>query len=338
MKIVSHDQRTSAWLEWRKGGVTASEAAVIMGISPYMTEWRLYAEKCGLALPEDLSRNPYVRHGIEYEDVARRAFEARHPGEIAIPLCGESIEHPFMRASFDGVISKRRPAELKCPCRSVFEKIKSEQRNSEGYQLYWAQVQHQMAVSGASEGYLFFWYFDEEPVEFLIQRDDEFIRELTEKARVFARRVVTRTPPERDPKRDVMIPKGAKAKSWINASEQVKTYAAQIDELEEQLTKLKDAKKKAETGIKALMGDFYTAEYDGVRVARFFRAGKVNYEALLRKHFPEGLDLIDAYRNESIEQFRITVTDKELPDWNADEDFDREIERIKSERAASLYW
>ena len=90
MKIVAFDQRTDEWLAWRKLGVTASEAAIIMNESPYMTPWRLWAEKVGLAEPDDLSKNPFVQYGIEHEDVARREFEDRHPGEVALPICAES--------------------------------------------------------------------------------------------------------------------------------------------------------------------------------------------------------------------------------------------------------
>jgi len=339
MNIVHLDQRTQAWLEWRKNGVTASEAAVILGLSPYKTLWRLWAEKCGIAKPEDLSRNPYVRHGIEYEDVARREFERRHPGELALPLCGESKKHPVMRASFDGIISARRPVEIKCPCRSVFEKVKRERENSEGYKLYLPQVQHQMCVSGATEGYLFFWHHDEEPVEFLIKRDDALIDELIMKSNEFAKMVKTRKAPEKDPQRDVWVPKGRKAELWASAAEVVKESVAEMQKLSERLKELETAKKKAETELISLMGSYYNAEYDGVRITRFHRSGAVDYSALLRDHAPHiGEELLDSYRKEGTEQHRITVSDSSLPDWLVDAQFEREIEKIKQARNEDLFF
>lgn len=37
MQFVELDQRTDAWFEWRKNGITASESPVIVGLSPYQT-------------------------------------------------------------------------------------------------------------------------------------------------------------------------------------------------------------------------------------------------------------------------------------------------------------
>lgn len=339
MKIVNLPQRSPEWLEWRKGGVSASEAAVILGLSPYQTPWRLWAEKRGLAIPEDLSRNPFVKHGIEFEDVARREFEKRHPGEFALPMCAESEVVPIMRASFDGVISQNRPAELKCPCRSVFDEIVLLGRQSKAYQLYWPQVQHQMYVSGASEGYLFFWYQGEEPQEFLIQRDDAFLDKLVSKAKEFADRVVKGKAPDKDPKRDVYIPRGQKAKSWISVADRMKELHAKMQPLKEQLKKFDQERKKIEAELRAVLGDHYTGEYAGVRMSRYYRAGKVNYEAFLKDHVPElDLSMLEAYREDSIEQTRISVTGTDLPDWNADEDLLAEFMKLNEEESEALFF
>lgn len=37
MQFVELDQRTDAWFEWRKNGITASESPVIVGLSLYQT-------------------------------------------------------------------------------------------------------------------------------------------------------------------------------------------------------------------------------------------------------------------------------------------------------------
>lgn len=78
MKVIDLSQRTPAWHQWRIAGVTASETPIIMGRSPYKTPWRLWAEKTGFVLPEDLSNNPNVLRGIRLEPQARRAFENAH--------------------------------------------------------------------------------------------------------------------------------------------------------------------------------------------------------------------------------------------------------------------
>ncbi|MBO0216527.1 YqaJ viral recombinase family protein, partial [Vibrio sp. Vb2880] len=65
MKTVNLSQRSEQWLEWRKGGITATDACILLNRSPYKTEWRLWAEKTGYAREVDLSLNPLVRQGVE---------------------------------------------------------------------------------------------------------------------------------------------------------------------------------------------------------------------------------------------------------------------------------
>ncbi len=54
MKIVNLSQREEDWLDWRRQGVTATDAAILLNRSPYKTRWRLWAEKTGYAREVDL--------------------------------------------------------------------------------------------------------------------------------------------------------------------------------------------------------------------------------------------------------------------------------------------
>ena len=69
MKQVNLEQRSKEWRDWRRCGVTASDAAVILpkrvGQSPYKSRWQLWAEKSGVLKEPDLSSNPHVQRGIE---------------------------------------------------------------------------------------------------------------------------------------------------------------------------------------------------------------------------------------------------------------------------------
>lgn len=339
MKIVSFDQRTDEWLEWRKKGVSASEAAIIMNDSPYMTPWRLWAEKVGLAAPDDLSKNPFVQHGIENEDVARQAFEGLHPGEVALPVCAESSVESVMRASFDGLISLKRPVELKCPATKTFLDILANGRDSDPYNLYWHQVQHQMYVSGAKDGFLVFYHEDYDLEVFPVRRNEAYLARLVENAKAFYEHVSTGKPPEKHPERDIMIPTGGIAEQWVEASETVKMFDAEIKELQKKIDEHKQAKKDAEGTLKSLLGDFYTGEYNGVRVNRYFREGNVDYAGFLRDHQP-GADLseLSKYQKKGTEVYRFTVTDNDVPRWSLDESVRTEAEELKADRSQSLFW
>jgi len=105
MNVINVSQRTPEWSAWRADGVTASEAAVILGRSPYKTPWRLWAERTGVAVAEDLSSKPCVQRGVALEDQARQSFEDRH-STLLLPLCVQSDEHPTSTPI------KRYPLEL----------------------------------------------------------------------------------------------------------------------------------------------------------------------------------------------------------------------------------
>ena len=43
--IIDHDQGSGAWLEWRHGGIGASDAPALMGENPWKRPARLFTEK-----------------------------------------------------------------------------------------------------------------------------------------------------------------------------------------------------------------------------------------------------------------------------------------------------
>ena len=51
-EFVKAEQRSPEWFELRRQGITATEAAVIAGLSPYKTPYQLWAEKLGKYEPE----------------------------------------------------------------------------------------------------------------------------------------------------------------------------------------------------------------------------------------------------------------------------------------------
>lgn len=115
MKIINflEGQGSKEWLEWRKGGIGASDIAVIMGTSRYKTPLTLWNEKCGFSLDEP--PNAAMRHGIENESVARDWLNENLGLEL-LPLCVEDEECSYFRASLDGYDHKTKTlVEIKCP-------------------------------------------------------------------------------------------------------------------------------------------------------------------------------------------------------------------------------
>lgn len=305
MKVVDLKQRTPEWHAWRNAGVTASEAPILLG-SPYKTPWRLWAEKCGLVLPEDLSGNPHVQRGIREEPLARRRFEDRH-GVMLLPICGESSIEPVLRASFDGLTDDGRPVELKAPTEDNFREAVAREGESMLYRRYYPQVQAQIFVAEADQGMLSL-HYGEAFMDLPVPRDERCIEQIVERARAFWECMVTGKEPPLDPARDLYLPSGSEQDAWLRLAaeyrqlnEKLSGYASEAKSVEKNLAAL-------EKQFLALMGEFTLAESSGLRVSRFLQQGAIDYKAAFKALSPDLPEMeLEAYRRKPAERVRITV-------------------------------
>lgn len=109
------------WHAWRAGGIGGSDAPII-GKDAGLNErpaWmnglsELWLQKTGQA-DFSFAGNWATQRGRNNEEPARRAFE-KATGIILSPIFGEMDDHPFVRASFDGVtFDHSKIGEIKCP-------------------------------------------------------------------------------------------------------------------------------------------------------------------------------------------------------------------------------
>jgi len=308
VRIVNLPQRGNDWLNWRHQGVTATDAAVLLNRSPYKTRWRLWAEKTGYAREVDLSLNPLVRHGIDNEAAARRAFEEKYD-DLLLPACVESLQYPLMRASLDGLRDNGEPVELKSPGAAVWHEVCVKQTNSKAYALYYLQVQHQLLVTGAPQGWLVF-HFEGQMQAFPIRRDEALIQEILAEAERFWQQVTKRKEPDKDPHRDLYIPQGTEeVNRWIAAAQEYRRYEVRGQSLKQQLAELQQQQKRHLETLKSLMGEYFHADYCGLMVTRYQASGRVDYKRLLADKVgaikPEEME---PYREKSSERCRVTLT------------------------------
>lgn len=320
MQLVNLDQRTPEWFVWRQHGITASETPVILGLSPYKTPWRLWMEKTGKIKPDDLSRNPNVQRGVEMEDDVRKLFEEERL-EIVEPACGVCDEDPVFRASFDGLDSKGRPVEIKCPSRKVWDEILANGESADTYRLYAAQVQHQLLVSGANEGFLVF-YSEGEMKIFDIKRDEAFIRRIRDEGRKFFDSLQAGKPPKKDPEKDLYVPESEEdVTRWVQAARQFLRYQKELDELEEKTAAVKRELAALRPVFQSLMGDNAVADFAGVEVRRSSVKGRIDYqkalEATAGKMDPAELE---KFRSEPTERWSIRPSGSDLPKQFVEDD------------------
>lgn len=306
MQIIQLDQRTDAWKAWRNLGVTATDATVILGVNPYKTLWRLWAEKVGKILPPDLSRNPNVRRGVALEDEARRRFQIKHL-TCVLPACAESDVDPLFRASFDGLTPTNEPVEFKCPGEKVLAEVRTEGRDSKTVQMYSVQVQHQMLVSGSKHGWLVFYdSVTQSLIEFDIQRDDALIERLLTEGRAFFEAVAKKVEPPKDPDRDVFFPaEEASQTQWTAAAQAFAEADREIESLQAKISDLAVARDEAKATLIGLMGRHAQADYAGVTLTRSAVKGRVDYGQLVMNlvgRKPTN-DELDAVRGASTERW-----------------------------------
>jgi putative phage-type endonuclease len=176
-------QNTPEWQHWRRQGIGASDAPVIMGETPFKSPRTLWSIKTG-RMPEEPA-GPAARRGRELEGYARRAYE-RRTGIQVEPLCLVHQELGWMRASLDGLsFDGTTLVEIKCPL-NLRDRISAVQGRIPSQ--YHAQLQHQLEVSGAERAH--YWSFHGSD-GFLIEirPDHEYAKRLIDAEAQFWQRV-----------------------------------------------------------------------------------------------------------------------------------------------------
>ncbi len=105
-------QNTNDWLAWRRKGLGASDAPIVLGLSEYKTPFQLWQNKLNL-LPDEPS-SFIAEMGHKFEGRARAQFALETGIDLKPDICKEHPEFPHLRASLDGDCSERRVfAEIK---------------------------------------------------------------------------------------------------------------------------------------------------------------------------------------------------------------------------------
>jgi len=178
-RIERLHQNTPEWHDWRRQGIGASDAPVIMGETPFKTPKALWSMKTG-RIQEDPA-GPAARRGREMERSARRAYEQR-TGIQMEPLCMVHEGFEWMRASLDGLtFDGATLLEIKCPL-SLRDRASAQEGRIPSH--YHAQLQHQLEVSRAERAH--YWSFHgTDGILIEIRPDREYAKRLIESEAAF---------------------------------------------------------------------------------------------------------------------------------------------------------
>ena len=183
-------QQTSEWHAMRREKIGASDAPIILELSPWKTPKALWMEKLGLTEPPPMTAA--MQHGIDTEPLAREAFE-KITGIFVLPEVRIHPDLHWMMASMDGVsLDGTNAVEIKCP-RSRIDHDKAQSGIIP--EKYFPQLQHQMHVCGLDYIYYFSFHKDSQAL-LTVHRDDQYIKMMIEEEKKFWDCMQSLLPPE----------------------------------------------------------------------------------------------------------------------------------------------
>ncbi len=270
----------TSWLDWRRQGLGSSDAAAIMGVSPWKTPYQTWEDKVLGSQSED---NSAMKRGRDMEETARQEFE-RVVGTLVAPSNVVHNRLDWMRASLDGIdISKTIMVEIKCPGKEDHA-LACQKKIPE---KYWPQVQHQLEVAGL-DGMYYFSFDGLKGVVVEVKRDQGYIDTLLEKEAEFWAMVLSKKPPELT-ERDYLSMEGNS--QWQNLSKELLHLRLKKKALE-------DKDKETMEKLKSLAQGRSAKGY-GLVLQKQICAGAVDYSKV-----PElqGVNL-EIYRKSSFEKW-----------------------------------
>ena len=142
-RISTSNMSHSQWLLERSKSIGGSDAAAIVGMSPWVTPYSLWCEKTGKTAPKE--DNEAMRQGRDLEQyVADRWQEATGKKVRRLNAILKNAKYPWAHANIDreGVSEN---AGLECKTTSIMQLKKF--KNGEYPEQYYAQCVHYMAVT-----------------------------------------------------------------------------------------------------------------------------------------------------------------------------------------------
>ena len=281
-------QRSEEWYAWRRAGIGSSDAAAILGCDPFKTAYQLWEEKTGRRRHDVVTEA--MQRGIDLEGDARTAYET-DVNKVVQPSTHTHQKFEWMRASVDGMtIDGGLLVEIKCPGETSYDAVRAEVPAH-----YIAQIQHQLAVTGAVAADLWVWHPERGGFIRTFVPDLDYIKHLIAAEQTFWNLVQRDTPPPMSEK-DVHT---RDDQSWTEA-------AAIFIEAETRLTETKNLYDAARQALLSLCNGYGIVEGSGVRVTTFERKGNVDYSKIPQL---KGVDL-EPFRKSPIREQRVTVTKK----------------------------
>ena len=142
------EQGTDKWLEWRKQGITATEAASIMYPSKWGSPLSIYTDKRGLTNKSQEDTDGFMEWGHRIEDLLVSKFMEQHKGFVCCTQ-GRLYQRDWAKCSLDAQCFNEKGVPVIIECKTG----QHEEKWDPIPERYYAQVQWQMYVTGIRKAY-----------------------------------------------------------------------------------------------------------------------------------------------------------------------------------------
>jgi putative phage-type endonuclease len=291
MEANARIQGKPEWLALRKKHITATDANIIMGVSPWKTKLELYNEKKSDLPPTP--PNERMQRGLDLESVARDYFTAI-TGIILLPKDDPRNvvfhkDYPWMMASLDGISEcGQYTLEVKCPGQKDHE-IALKEKIPEHY---YPQNQHQIACARPKQ-HFYLSYTGSDNVLLKIAPEEDYIQKMIHEEKKFYDLLINNTPP--DISQDDFIYRDDDI--WFDASERWKILNKQLKDLEKE-------EEEARNRLIQISNSINTKGC-GISLSQVTRKGNIQYEK------------VEALKNIDLEKYRKPVSVSWRITWNS---------------------
>lgn len=285
MRILNHNQGSDEWLNWRKTLLTATDAAMLLGESPYVTPYQGWQRKLDLLPPQQIT--PPMMRGHHDEPIARDIFIKEYKINM-LPCCVESDLYNFIGASLDGISD----------CNTMILEIKSQRPVEAIPDFHKIQIFHQMLATDCKATKAFYVsHWEGKNITFELDIDLEWIENYIVKAQKFWEKVVFFDPPkltDKDYRNKNSDP------NWVSLTNEYKQIRSAIKKLQdyEEICK----------GRIINVCENEKCEGNDVKAFKKITKGFVNYKELL-KDLEIDEPLLEKYRNPSKESWTILINE-----------------------------
>jgi putative phage-type endonuclease len=275
MKRIELEQGSKEWLEWRRGKRMASETSSVMGINPYASANQVREHKQGRG---KAFVSYAMQHGHDEEPKAREAYE-QATGILYQPAVFEDGDYG---ASVDGITMEGdQLLEIKSPFKGKDSPRWQEVADGGISDYDYAQVQHQMMVTGAADCIFLVWS-GEDYVSIVVPRDPEFMEKIKESWDAFW--------PTIERREDA---------SWLEAAASYRQAKKTADKATAELEQA-----KAEL-IELTSGSFSGGA--GVNVSKIERKGSIDWKAVQKNELPD-VD-VEQYRKSASSFYKVEIAE-----------------------------